>query len=67
MAVTLASHLANEEHRRREADQAREQERDARWGELVCTAPFPTMPLGFWNDPGDAKYRAAYYEKFPGA
>jgi acetoacetyl-CoA synthetase len=35
-------------------------------GELVCTAPFPTMPLGFWNDPGDAKYRAAYFEKFPG-
>jgi len=35
-------------------------------GELVCTAPFPTMPLGFWDDPGDAKYRAAYYEKFPG-
>ena len=35
-------------------------------GELVCTAPFPTMPLGFWNDPGDAKYRAAYYERFPG-
>jgi acetoacetyl-CoA synthetase len=35
-------------------------------GELVCTKPFPTMPLGFWNDPGDAKYRAAYYERFPG-
>jgi acetoacetyl-CoA synthetase len=35
-------------------------------GELVCTAPFPTMPLGFWNDPGGAKYRAAYYEHFPG-
>ena len=35
-------------------------------GELVCTAPFPTMPLGFWNDPDGAKYRAAYYEKFPG-
>ncbi|MGZ5598866.1 MAG: acetoacetate--CoA ligase, partial [Usitatibacter sp.] len=35
-------------------------------GELVCTAPFPTMPLGFWNDPGDAKYLAAYYERFPG-
>src|SRR5262249_36903615 len=35
-------------------------------GELVCTGPFPTMPLGFWNDPGDAKYRAAYYERFPG-
>lgn len=34
-------------------------------GELVCTAPFPTMPLGFWNDPGDRKYHAAYYEKFP--
>jgi acetoacetyl-CoA synthetase len=36
-------------------------------GELVCTRPFPSMPLGFWNDPGDKKYRAAYYEKFPGA
>jgi acetoacetyl-CoA synthetase len=35
-------------------------------GELVCTRPFPSMPLGFWNDPGDAKYRAAYFEKFPG-
>jgi acetoacetyl-CoA synthetase len=35
-------------------------------GELVCTAPFPTMPLGFWNDPDDARYRAAYYERFPG-
>ncbi|QJR14172.1 acetoacetate--CoA ligase [Usitatibacter palustris] len=33
-------------------------------GELVCTAPFPTMPLGFWNDPGDVKYRAAYYDKY---
>ena len=33
-------------------------------GELVCTAPFPTMPLGFWNDPGDRKYRAAYFEKY---
>ena len=35
-------------------------------GELVCTAPFPTQPLCFWNDPGDAKYRAAYFERFPG-
>ena len=35
-------------------------------GELVCTAPFPTMPLGFWNDADGGKYRAAYYEKFPG-
>ncbi len=34
-------------------------------GELVCTAPFPTMPLGFWNDPDGRKYRAAYYEKYP--
>ncbi len=34
-------------------------------GELVCTRPFPSMPLGFWNDPGDRKYHAAYYEKFP--
>ncbi|HET7401269.1 MAG TPA: acetoacetate--CoA ligase, partial [Usitatibacter sp.] len=35
-------------------------------GELVCTEPFPTMPLGFWNDPDGSKYRAAYYERFPG-
>ena len=34
-------------------------------GELVCTRPFPSMPLGFWNDPGDERYRAAYFEKFP--
>jgi len=33
-------------------------------GELVCTAPFPTMPLGFWNDPDGRKYRAAYYERY---
>ena len=35
-------------------------------GELVCTAPFPSMPIQFWNDPGDERYRAAYFEKFPG-
>jgi len=35
-------------------------------GELVCTAPFPSMPVGFWNDPDGAKYRSAYFEKFPG-
>ena len=35
-------------------------------GELVCKRPFPSMPLGFWNDPDGAKYRAAYFEKFPG-
>ena len=35
-------------------------------GELVCTKPFPSMPVAFWNDPDGAKYRAAYFEKFPG-
>jgi len=35
-------------------------------GELVCTHPFPSMPLGFWNDPSQAAYRAAYFEKYPG-
>jgi acetoacetyl-CoA synthetase len=34
-------------------------------GELVCVKPFPSMPVGFWNDPGDKKYHAAYFEKFP--
>ena len=35
-------------------------------GELVCTKAFPSTPIYFWNDPGDAKYHAAYYERFPG-
>ncbi|MCC5873791.1 MAG: acetoacetate--CoA ligase, partial [Gammaproteobacteria bacterium] len=35
-------------------------------GELVCTRPFPSMPVGFWNDPDGTKYRAAYFERFPG-
>ncbi len=35
-------------------------------GELVCTAAAPSMPLYFWNDPDNKKYRAAYFEKFPG-
>jgi acetoacetyl-CoA synthetase len=35
-------------------------------GELVCTRPFPAMPLGFWNDPDGARYRAAYFARFPG-
>ncbi|TAK46428.1 MAG: acetoacetate--CoA ligase [Betaproteobacteria bacterium] len=35
-------------------------------GELVCTRPFPSMPVAFWNDPDGRKYRAAYFEKFPG-
>ena len=34
-------------------------------GELACSAPFPSMPIGFWNDPGDEKYRAAYFARFP--
>lgn len=35
-------------------------------GELVCTAPFPSMPVGFWNDPHQERYRRAYFERFPG-
>ena len=35
-------------------------------GELVCERPFPSMPVGFWDDPGDARYKAAYFEKYPG-
>ncbi len=34
-------------------------------GELVCSRPFPCMPIGFWNDPGGTKYRAAYFETYP--
>ncbi|MGH7074754.1 MAG: acetoacetate--CoA ligase [Stellaceae bacterium] len=34
-------------------------------GELVCTRPFPSMPLGFWNDPDGERYFAAYYAHFP--
>jgi acetoacetyl-CoA synthetase len=35
-------------------------------GELVCTRPFPCMPIGFWNDPDGSRYRAAYFQRFPG-
>ena len=35
-------------------------------GELVCTRPFPSAPVGFWNDPGNERYRSAYFEKYPG-
>src|SRR3546814_19782277 len=35
-------------------------------GELVCVKPFPCMPIGFWNDPDDERYRAAYFETYPG-
>jgi acetoacetyl-CoA synthetase len=34
-------------------------------GELVCTKPFPSMPLGFWNDKGGERYHAAYFDKYP--
>ena len=37
--------------------------RDGR-GELVCAAPFPSMPLGFWNDEDGSRYFSAYYERF---
>jgi acetoacetyl-CoA synthetase len=35
-------------------------------GELVCTMPFPSMPIEFWNDPDGRKYHAAYFDKYPG-
>ncbi len=37
-----------------------------RQGELVCTAPFPSMPISFWDDPKGKKYKSAYFEKNPG-
>ncbi len=35
-------------------------------GELVCTRAFPSVPVGFWNDPEDRKFKGAYFERFPG-
>ncbi|MBO3738091.1 acetoacetate--CoA ligase [Actinoplanes flavus] len=35
-------------------------------GELVITAPMPSMPVGFWNDPDGSRYREAYFDVFPG-
>ncbi|MEV6490750.1 acetoacetate--CoA ligase [Actinoplanes sp. NPDC051633] len=35
-------------------------------GELVITAPLPSMPVGFWNDPDGTRYREAYFDVFPG-
>jgi acetoacetyl-CoA synthetase len=35
-------------------------------GELVITAPMPSMPVGFWNDPSGERYRAAYFADYPG-
>ena len=34
-------------------------------GELVCKSPFPSMPLGFWNDNDGTKYHEAYFDRFP--
>jgi acetoacetyl-CoA synthetase len=39
--------------------------RDTR-GELVCTRPFPSCPIGFWNDPDGSRLRDAYFRRFPG-
>ena len=38
----------------------------SRPGELACAAPFPSMPVYFWNDPDGEKYRVAYFSKVPG-
>src|SRR4029078_4927418 len=35
-------------------------------GELVIRRPIPSMPVGFWNDPDGSRYRAAYFEQYPG-
>ncbi|TQC43835.1 acetoacetate--CoA ligase [Rhodococcus sp. WS4] len=35
-------------------------------GELVVTAPMPSMPVSFWNDPDGKRYREAYFDVFPG-
>ena len=35
-------------------------------GELVCTMPFPSSPVYFWNDPNNEKYKKSYFEKYPG-
>jgi acetoacetyl-CoA synthetase len=35
-------------------------------GELVCSTPMPSMPLMFWNDPGDVRYRESYFDMYPG-
>ncbi|RUR00542.1 acetoacetate--CoA ligase [Legionella septentrionalis] len=46
-------------------DEAGQPVREAR-GELVCTKPFPSMPVCFWNDADKKMYRRAYFERFPG-
>jgi len=34
-------------------------------GELICAKPFPSMPIGFWNDPDGSRYHSAYFDRFP--
>ena len=53
-------------HGRRRLRREGPADRAAQQGELVCKSPFPSMPVGFWNDPDGAKYHAAYFERFPG-
>ncbi|MCC7413741.1 MAG: acetoacetate--CoA ligase [Gammaproteobacteria bacterium] len=45
-------------------DDGRARERGT--GELVCTRAFPSMPVGFWDDPDGSRYRQAYFDRFPG-
>jgi acetoacetyl-CoA synthetase len=35
-------------------------------GELVCTKPIPSMPIYFWNDPGNKRYLSSYFDMYPG-
>ena len=46
-------------------DENGEPVRDAK-GELVCSNPFPSMPLGLWGDDDGSRYQAAYFDRFPG-
>ena len=46
-------------------DDAGQSGRASEKGELACTAPFPSMPVFFWNDPDGAKYRKAYFSRIP--
>ncbi|MGI9624392.1 MAG: acetoacetate--CoA ligase [Acidimicrobiales bacterium] len=50
----------------RVVDETGEPTDDGVRGELACGEPFPSMPLGFWNDDDNSKYDAAYFDRFPG-
>jgi len=56
-ALGIATDVFNEQGESAEVDEK---------GELVCTVPFPSKPLGFWGDENNARYRSAYYEGFAG-